>query len=91
MSKTRYWDIFIHTNMFVIWTHISLDSPVTIIRRKFAQSILKVIHSSVEGQPSWKSILKKKNRKNRKNHKFLYKIHSSTHHYGKRRGKIGLR
>ena len=59
MSKTRYWDIFIHT-MFVIWTHISLDSPVTIIRRKFAQSILKVIHSSVEGQPSWKSILKKK-------------------------------
>ena len=88
MSKTRYWDIFIHTNMFVIWTHISLDSPVTIIRRKFAQSILKVIHSSVEGQPSWKSILKKKNRKN---HKFLYKIHCSTHHYGKRRGKIGLR
>ena len=60
MSKTRYWDIFIHTNMFVIWTHISLDSPVTIIRRKFAQSILKVIHSSVEGQPSWKYILKKK-------------------------------
>ena len=74
MSKTRYWDIFIHTNMFVIWTHISLDSPVTIIRRKFAQSILKVIHSSVEGQPSWQSILKKKK---------LEKIEKITNFYTK--------